>query len=173
MNDIDNVIRGKVNRKAGLIFERNLETACETYWRLGYACIEKTPEAMVPVRPFGTRKSGQFIAYYSKQAQPDFKGVLYGGRCVIFDAKHTIKSSISQSAVTEKQWQMFDRYEAMGAYCWIVASVEGENYYRVPWATWKNMKEEFGHQYMSRKELEPYRVPSRGMEILFLEGVEI
>lgn len=170
---VENVIKGRENRKAGQIFERFLEEACAYYWMRGIACIEKTPEPMVPVRPFGTRRSGQFIAYYSKQAQPDFKGVLKGGRCVIFDAKHTLKDRIRQDVVSEKQYEMFEKYEKMGAYCWIVISLAESDYYRVPWSDWKNMKDRVGHLYMSRNELEPYRIPSRGMEILFLEGVEL
>ena len=91
----------------------------------------------------------------------------------MFDAKHTIHDQIRDSAVTDKQKEMFDEYDSMGALCYIVVSIAENDFYRVPWKVWKNMKEEFGHQYMSRKELEPYRVPLRGMEILFLEGVEI
>ena len=172
-SDISNVIRGRQNRASGQMFEKFIEEACFYYKISGIAVIDKTPEPMVPIKPYGTRKSGQFVAYYSKQAQPDFKGCLYGGRTVMFDAKHTIHDEIRQSAVTSKQQEMFDEYAAMGALCYIVVSIAENDFYRVPWKTWKNMKEEFGHQYMSRKELEPYRIPLRGMEILFLEGVEL
>ena len=173
MTNIDNVIKGKQNQASGRMFEKFLEEACFYYWLAGQACIEKTPEPMVPVKPYGGRKTGQFIAYYSRQAQPDFKGVLAGGRCIIFDAKHTINDLIRQSAVSESQREMFDKYEYMGAVCCIVVSLAQNDFYRVPWKIWKNMKEEFGHMYMSRKELEPYRVPMKGMEILFLEGMEV
>lgn len=170
---VDNSIRGRVNRKAGLIFEKFIEEACFTYELQGIAYIQKTPEPMTPIKPYGNRKEGKFIACYTKQAQPDFKGTLKGGRSVLFDAKHTINDRIQQSVVTEKQWEMFDKSDAMGAYCWVVVSLEDRDYYRVPWQTWKNMKQEFGHLYMSRQELEPYRIPCRGMEVLFLEGVEL
>jgi len=169
---IDNVIRGRQNRASGQMFEKFIEEACELYKMCGIAAIEKTPEAMVPIRPYGNRNSGQFVAYYSKQAQPDFKGCIKGGKTIMFDAKHTINDQIKQAAVSEKQKEMFDQYEKMGATCFVVVSLSLNDFYRVPWSIWKNMKEKFGHLYMSRKELEPYRVPLRGMEILFLEGLE-
>lgn len=162
------------NRGAGALFEQWLQAACEYYWSQGYACIDKTPEPMRPIRPYGDRGRGQFVACYVRQAQPDFKGVLCDGTCIIFDAKHTEKERIQQSAVTEMQWRLFDRYEAMGAKCFVVVSVRLESFYRIPWDIWKQMKGKFGHKYMaSGRELENYRVPDRNCTVLFLEGVEL
>lgn len=172
--NIENSIRGRCNRASGALFEKWLSAACEYYWNLGYACIEKTPEPMVPIKPYGTRNRGQFIAYYSKQAQPDFKGCLCDGSCILFDAKHTDSDRIQQSAVSDKQRELFDRYEKMGAHCYVVVSIGLESFYRVPWDVWKQMKEMYGHKYMAKgKELEAYRVPHNLSIVKFLEGVEI
>ena len=46
-------------------------------------------------------------------------------------------------------------------------------FYRVPWDTWKRMKELFGHKFMTEQELEPYRLQERDCTILILEGVEL
>lgn len=163
---------GMRSRAAGEIFERYISMSCEFYWKKGYACIEKTPEPMHPIKPYGNRNAGQFVAYYTKQAQPDFKGALNDGSCIIFDAKHTDKSRIQQGAVTEAQWETFDRYETMGAQCFVIVSINLQSFYRVPWGVWKRMKELYGHKYMaSGQELEPYRVPDKSNVILFLEGV--
>ena len=174
MADPKRQILGRRNRAVGDIFEKYISASCEYYWKQGYACIEKTPEPMRPLRPYGDRNTGQFIACYSKQAQPDFKGALCDGSCIIFDAKHTEKDRIQQNVITETQWMAFDKYEAMGAKCYVVVSIAMKNFYRVPWGVWKQMKELFGHKYMAAGvELEQYKVPDRNCTILFLEGVEL
>lgn len=94
---------GMRSRNAGLHFEGMITAACRHYEKKQVAVIEKTPEPMRPLKPYGDRRKGQFIAVYEKQAQPDFKGVLLNGRSVIFEAKHTDRDRISQNVVTETQ----------------------------------------------------------------------
>lgn len=165
-------ITGARSRASGEIFEKWISAACEFYQREGYAVIEKTPE---PMKPLGKAdKSGRFLACFTKQAQPDFKGALCDGSCIIFDAKHTEKDRIQQNVITDTQWKTFDRYEAMGAKCYVVVSIGMKDFYRVPWDVWKQMKELFGHKYMAvGMELEQYKVPDRNCTILFLEGVKL
>lgn len=167
-------LNNRRNREVGAVFEKWLEAACDHYWECGYACIEKTPEPMRPLRPYGDRRRGQFIACYVKRAQPDFKGVLCDGTCIIFDAKHTEKDRIQQNVVTQTQWDMFDRYELMGAKCFVIVSIELEKFFRIPWNIWKKMKELYGHKYMAvGKELGDYQIPWKNCTVLFLEGVEV
>lgn len=155
------------------MFERWIESACTYYRLLGVAHIEKTPEPMRPLRPYGDRRTGQFVAVFTKQAQPDFKGVLCDGTGIMFDAKHTNGDRISQSVVTEEQTTDLDLFQKMSAHCYILVGLGMQDFYRVPWETWKAMKEKFGHKYMSREDLEPYRVKEHGPNILFLEGIEL
>ncbi len=167
----DKTLEGKRNRENGLMFEEWLAFSCKYYEEKGIACISKTPEPMKPIKSLG---NGRFIACFTKQAQPDFKGALCDGSCIIFDAKHTEKDRIQQNVITATQWETFDRYEVMGAKCYVVVSIGMKDFYRVPWGIWKQMKEMFGHKYMAAgAELEPYRVPDRNCTILFLEGVEL
>ncbi len=173
MADLQKRLTGMRNRAAGELFEKWISVSCEYYWKLGYACIEKTPEPMKPISPYGKRGTGQFVACYTKQAQPDFKGSLCDGSCIIFDAKHTDSDRIMQSAITKTQEEILDRYETMKAKCYVVISLKLKDFYRVPWSVWKQMKERFGHKYMSCTELEAYRVPDRNCMVLLLEGVEI
>lgn len=171
MADVNRQIAGARSRAMGEIFERWITSACNYYQREGYAVIEKTPE---PTKILGKPdRFGRFKACYTKQAQPDFKGALCDGSCIIFDAKHTDKDKIRQEVVTETQWETFDKYEAMNAKCYVVVSLGLTEFYRVPWKDWKRMKELFGHKYMSYMELEQYRVPDRSQTIMFLEGVEV
>ena len=162
---------GTRSRASGEAFEKWIAASCGFYQSEGVAVIEKTPE---PMKPLGRPdRYGRFQACFTKQAQPDFKGALCDGSCVIFDAKHTEKDRIRQGAITEAQWETFDRYEAMGARCFVVVSLGLASFYRVPWGVWKRMKELFGHKHMAGEELEEYRVPDRDGRVLFLEGVEL
>lgn len=166
--------KGRSNRATGNMFEKWIESSCEYYWNMGYACIEKTPEPMIPLKPYGDRKKGQFIACFSKKAQPDFKGALCDGTCIIFDAKHTDQDRIQQSVITDKQRELLEKYEKMGAHCYVVVSIGLQRFYRVPWDVWKNMKELYGHKYMTPdEELKPFEVPHNLCTVKFLEGVEL
>ncbi|MBD5477836.1 MAG: hypothetical protein HDR14_00875 [Lachnospiraceae bacterium] len=173
MNSYSRQITGRRSREAGELFETWLTDSCAYYFSLNIAVIEKTPEPMKVLKPYGDRNKGQYIACFRKQAQPDFKGALCDGSCIIFDAKHTDTDRIKQDAITEKQWEILDQYENMKAKCYVVVSLGMEHFYRIPWNIWKNMKANFGHKYMNAEELEPYRVPVRMCKILFLEGVEV
>lgn len=63
-------IRGKQARVAGGYFENIISASCDYYLSRGLAKIEKTPE---PMKPLGTKnRKGQFLACYTKQAQPDY-----------------------------------------------------------------------------------------------------
>ena len=63
-------IRGKQARVAGGYFENIISASCDYYLSRGLAKIEKTPE---PMKPLGANnRKGQFLACYTKQAQPDY-----------------------------------------------------------------------------------------------------
>ncbi len=79
MADPRRQITGARSRASGEMFEGWISAACDFYQRTGYAVIEKTPE---PMKPLGKAdRFGRFLACFTKQAQPDFKGALCGGRC--------------------------------------------------------------------------------------------
>ena len=93
--------RGAQSRAAGLDFETNIAIACEYYKKNRLACIDKTPE---PIRQIGSMdKRGQFRGCYIKDAQPDFKGTLAGGRAVVFEAKSTASDRLMIDRVTPGQ----------------------------------------------------------------------
>ena len=71
---------GARSRAEGAGFESLINSACEYYRTKGIADIEKTPEPMKPLG--GADRSGRFLACYTKQAQPDYKGILAGGTAV-------------------------------------------------------------------------------------------
>ncbi len=93
-------IRGKQARVAGGYFENIISASCDYYLSRGLAKIEKTPE---PMKPLGAKnRKGQFLACYTKQAQPDYGGTLKGGRSIYFEAKHTDDERIEQRRLTPR-----------------------------------------------------------------------
>lgn len=156
--------KGAINKRNGATFEKIIQTACKAYTFKGVAFIEKTPE------PFHIVKRDKMVhGFYEKTAQPDFKGVLKGGRCIVFEAKHTNTDRIKQDVVTPTQWQSLDMYERFDAECFVLVSIKFRHFYKVPWNIWKQMKELFGHKYMNEEELMPYILKEEGQLPLFLE----
>lgn len=163
---------GAQSRAAGEAFERMVIAACELYKNRGVAYIEKTPEPMRVLAALD-RKHGIFKAAFTKRAQPDFKGTLAAaGRAVCFEAKHTDAGQIKQDAVTAEQADALELHSRLGAMCFVIVSLGMQNFYKVPWAHWKNMRERFGHKYMNAADLAPYRIKNVGGNILFLSGME-
>jgi recombination protein U len=173
MADISRQLIGLRNREAGELFERWIENACNYYMEKGVAYIEKTPEPMKPIKPYGERSRGQFIAYYAKTAQPDYKGILCDGTGIMFEAKHTDTDKMHQNVVSEDQRNSLDQYEKYGAHCYVMVSMRLEKFYRVPWDVWKQMKKLYGRKYMTITDLEPYKLVDKQCTILILEGVEL
>ena len=88
-------LQGARSRAQGGRLEEQIEASCALLTETGRADISKTPEPMKPVSQ--PNKSGQFRAVYTKKAEPDFKGVMLGGRAVMFEAKST--GSRSKSSI--------------------------------------------------------------------------
>lgn len=83
------------------------------------------------------------------------------------------KGQISRNVVTEEQEECFERYMKMGAMCFLVISLEFEEFYRVPWIVFRDMKKIYGHKYMNREELAPYRVKYNNGVVKYLDGITL
>lgn len=164
--------QGARSRASGEYFEGMINAASRFYEDRGIAVIDKTPEPMKVLKPYD-RNRGQFICCFAKQAQPDYKGILMDSTMILFDAKHTDKEKISRDVVTEEQEQCFERYMQHGAMCFLVVSIGFENYYRVPWVVFRDMKKIYGHKFMTMEELEPYSINYKNGILRFLDGVEL
>ena len=138
-SNYNRVMAGRRSRAVGDYFEQMIIAASAFYEEKGISVIEKTPEPM-KVLGVHNRKLGQFICCFSKRAQPDFKGALADSTMILFDAKHTDKDRIQRDVITEEQEKCFERYRKMGAVCFVVVSIGFENYYRVPWEVFRDMK---------------------------------
>lgn len=163
--------RGRQSRIMGDHFENIIAASLKWYEDKGVACIEKTPEPMKPLR--APNRQGQFLACYVKAGQPDFKGTLTGGRSVVFEAKHTDGDRIEYSRLTDEQVEKLSTHHKLGAAAFIMVSVGLENFYRVPWEVWRDMKQIYGRKHMKLEDLEPYRVQYIAGILKLLEGVEL
>lgn len=139
MDTYNRSIRGLKSRSNGEYFERMIMAASRFYEERGIATVDKTPEAFKVLKAMD-RNRGQFICCFTKQAQPDFKGILMDSTMILFDAKHTDKDKISRDVVTAEQQACFERYMKLGAMCFLVISLEFEEFYRVPWIVFRDMK---------------------------------
>lgn len=155
---------GSKARINGQHFEELIERACLRYKVLGRAFIEKTPEPMKPLRP--PNRTGQFLACYTKQAQPDYKGTIKGGQSIVFEAKHTDGQRIEQSRVTDEQAAALTRHASLGALCFVLVSFGFKNFYVVPWDVWAGMPEKFGKVSVNENDLLSYLAPGGIMHFL-------
>lgn len=163
--------RGRQSRIMGDHFEGIIAASLRWYEDKGVACIEKTPEPMKPLR--APNRQGQFLACYIKAGQPDFKGTLTGGRSVVFEAKHTDSDRIEYSRLTDEQVEKLSIHHKLGAAAFVLVSFGLQDFYRIPWEIWRDMKAIYGHKHIKQKELEPYRVQYIAGVLKLLEGIEL
>lgn len=159
---------GKVSRAKGQAFEKKLDTAFEYYTEKGFADIEKTPEPMRPIKPYGDRKFGQFVAVFAKKAQPDYKGTLKGGRSIMFEAKYTDAEKLEKSRVSKEQTDYIDRHYALGARCYVLIGFKSEEVYRIPWDVWQDMKAIYGRKYLKETDIQQYKIKSAWNGLLMI-----
>lgn len=168
-----NSMRGWKNKKAGELFEKMLEAACEYYKAHNLAYIEKTPE---PFRVLGRENeaSGRimFRGVFRKKGQPDFKGTIQGGKSICFEAKHTDADKIEQGELTDEQSTSLKLHSQLGAAAFVVVSIQMRSFYRVPWDVWENMKAIYGRKHMKAADLEQYILPFDGT-IKLLDGLKL
>lgn len=163
-------LTGRQNRIAGGQFENLIESSLLWYEDRGEAAIEKTPE---PMKPLGKANSrGQFLACFTKKAQPDFQGTLRGGYSVVFEAKHTEGDKIEYNRLTDEQIERLEKHSRLGAAAFVMVSLGLQDFYRVPWTTWRDMKAIYGYKHMKKADLEPFRVQFISGVLKLLENID-
>lgn len=96
-----------------------------------------------------------------------------GGRAVVFEAKHTDSDRIDYNRLTPEQLSSLEEHDRLGAATFILVSVELQDFYRVPWGVWRDMRKLYGHKHMNKAELEPFRVQYIAGVLKLLEGIEL
>lgn len=148
-------LQGKISRAKGKAFEERIDSSLAYYRQRGFAHIEKTPEPMKVIRRL---EQGRFIACFEKKAQPDYKGIIKGGREILFEAKYTDNEKMEQNRVGDLQAEYMERHQSLGARCYVLAGFRSGNAYRIPWDTWKDMKARFGRKYVREQDIQQFKM---------------
>ena len=170
VKNVQRQIKGKQSKIAGEYFENMITGACSYYYNKNLANIEKTPEPMKVLKPM-PKQPGKFIACFTKAAQPDYKGTIQGGRAIVFEAKHTDDYRIERKRLTDEQMEGLEKHHKLGALSFVLVSFELQDFYRIPWTVWRDMKDIYGRQYLKPDEIGRYKVPAPGGVIKLLDGI--
>lgn len=154
------------NNAQGKHFENYINNACITYSKQGKAQINKVPE---PFRVTKKYADGTFTGRFTALAQPDFQGTLEGGQSIMFEAKYTTTDRIKRRVLTDKQMEMLDKHEKLGAVSGICLGIV-DKFYFIPWKVWRDMKRLYGRQYLKVEDIEEYRVRFNG-SVMFLDYI--
>lgn len=156
--------QNRVNNAQGHFFEGAIMAACRFYHDHERAEIDKTPE---PFRVTKKSKDGIFTGRFTALAAPDFQGTLAGGRSIVFEAKYTTKDTIRRSVLTDAQMAALESHTQRGAVSAVCAGIN-DQFFFVPWPTWRDMKEHFEKVSLRAADLAAFRVCFSGA-VLFLD----
>lgn len=144
--------------QAGKAFETYIDGLLQQYRQQGLCVVEKTPEPVRVIKPLG---KGQYVVCYTGSAQPDYKGSLYGGQTIVFDAKHTQDSSIYKGALTQNQADTLEAYSRMGAVAGVLVQFGTGRVCFYHWNMWKNME-----RFLGRKSIPEVSEFSHDLEMI-------
>ena len=166
MIDYKRQLRGRLSKDRGQAFEEIIEAGCRYYREKGVADILKSAE---PMRPLSKPNSkGQFLACFTKKSGPDYVGVLNGGRFIALEAKHTDGDRLQQSVVSEEQEKQLNRHAALGAECFVLVSFSFQQFFKIPWEVFREMKARYGRKYIKPEDVQEYKVRYTGGALHFL-----
>lgn len=169
LEEYKRMTQGQRSRQAGAFFEETIAASLDWHEARGILKADKTPEPMRPLQK--PNKKGQFIACFTKKAQVDFCGTMQGGRAVRFEAKQTDTDRFERSRLTTEQMDDLRGHEKLGALCFVLLCFGVQNFYRVPWNVWDNMKAIYGRQYVKENDVAQYRIPSVAGVLKLLYGI--
>lgn len=146
--------RNKGNNDRGRTFENLIKKGCQAYESEGRAIINKVYE---PYRVMRKLHNGEFVGIFTARAEPDFKGVLSGGKAIAFEAKSTKKSRIQRNVLTDEQMKWLQNQQEMGAAVFVCVDISGR-FFMVPWHEWRDMKAIYGKKFLMPGDIEKYEV---------------
>lgn len=166
---VDKKLTAMKSNAQGHLFEDLIKMACGYYREKGKAVIEKMPEPFRVLKK--DRNRGTALVQFTSHAQPDFIGTLKNGKTIIFEAKCTLTDRLKQEVITETQWKALEQHFKIGAFVGVCAGIK-DSYYFIPWSVWRDMKNLYGHKYMTATEAEKYKVRFTGSGVMFLDLIE-
>lgn len=163
-NDVEQAQRNRRSNARGRGFENLLMKGCQHYQNRGTAVINKVYEPYICTKVL---RDGKFTGRFLDRAEPDFKGVLDGGRAVAFEAKSTSKSRIQYNALTSTQLDWLREQYDMGALAFVAIDIQGR-FFSIPYPVWADMKNIFGKKFLVPGDIEEYEVIFDGKPLLLL-----
>lgn len=151
-------VRNHISSDRGREFEYLIMTGCDYYADRRRAVIGKVYE---PYRCLKKYDGGRFLGQWVGRAEPDFKGVLRGGRAIAFEAKSTKKSRIQKSALTNEQAEWLDAQAEMGAVVFVCVEIK-DRFFSIPWYVWRDMRSVFGKKFLMPGDIAEYEVACDG-----------
>lgn len=86
----------------------------------------------------------------------------------MFEAKHTDSDRMQQSVISPEQEKQLDRHAALGAECFVMVSFGFQQFFKVPWEVFRDMKARYGRKYITPEDVQEYRVRYIGGVLQFL-----
>lgn len=145
--------RGRRNTRAGAFFEKQLRETFTTLEAWGLCALSKAP---TPLKIISRADEGVFRARLIVSGQPDFYGVLRGGRAVVIEAKYTATAQMPASRLLEHQEAALRRHAELGALTLVAVSFGSMRIGLIPFAEWCAMKTILGRKYVTFEDLEPH-----------------
>lgn len=159
-------LRNRVSNDLGRAFENLIMKGCQYYALEGRAVINKVYEPYRCIKKFS---GGKFTGQFTGRAEPDFKGVLRGGRAVAFECKSTRKSRIQRNVLTDEQMEWLQTQAKMGALAFVCIDISGR-FFSVPWYVWHSMKDIYNKKFLMPGDILEYEVEYDGA-VRFLDYV--
>lgn len=157
----------RINNAQGHFLEGEILRACDEYMRRGIANIGKTPE---PFRVMTKYQNGTAtVRFTHEKAEPDFKGVLIGGRSIVFEAKSTQNDRILRNVLTDNQMDILESYYQLQAISQVCICIKND-FFMVPWEIWRDMKRLYGRQYLQPLDIPEFKVRYRA-GVMFLDNI--
>ena len=121
---------GATAKRHGKEFEASLEQwfslqSAQKNW----IDIRKQNEALKPVRPIG---KGQFLAVYTKSSGCDYFGTMMGGTSIVLEAKHRENDRISQTDLTDAEWEHLTATATLGGYAMLITEFADRRLFLFP-----------------------------------------
>ena len=142
-------------RELGLTIGRELVLMCDELWAFGIDC----PTAGMAAE----------IELANERGIPVFNG--YERITSVGDepAAHTDDERIEFGRLTKEQRDDLEHHHKLGAIAFVLVSMGMTECFRVPWPVWRDMASIYGRKYMTRDELQAYKVPVVAGFVKFLD----
>ena len=107
----------------------------------------------------------------AKAAFPGWKNTPVKKRAAIMRKLYTLIERDLEE-LTDEQIDRLTLHHKMGAATYVLVSFGLEDFYRIPWEVWRDMKAIYGRKYIKAADVEQYRVPYMSGVLKLLEGIE-